>query len=317
MNRSLSRVRQASTSRSPAAYPAIVFWLLVMTLVCDRPAPPPSGTATLSVIDDSGRTVELAAPAASIVSLIPSMTDVILSFGAADRLVARTRYDTDRRLAGLPSLEDALTPSIEWLVSRNPDLVIAWPDRQSRTVVTRLVELGIPTYASTIETLDDMRRGIRNVGVLLALDAAADSLVAALDSAIASVRTAVSDRERLDVLYLVGLEPPVSVGPGSFVHELIGVAGGRNVLDDASTSWPPVSVEEIVSRDPDVVLVAVALPEAEVLRRLRETPGLRRLEAVRQDRVRVLDPSLFNRPGPALIEAVRVLASAIHPGAVR
>jgi ABC-type Fe3+-hydroxamate transport system substrate-binding protein len=78
-----------------------------------------------------------------------------------------------------------------------------------------------------------------------------------------------------------------------------------------------VSVEEIVSRDPDVVLVAVALPEAEVLRRLRETPGLRRLEAVRQDHVRVLDPSLFNRPGPGLIEAVRVLASAIHPGAVQ
>jgi iron complex transport system substrate-binding protein len=282
---------------------------------CDRPAPDPD-SAAIAATDDSGRTVELAAPATRIVSLIPAMTDVILSFGEADRLVARTRFDTDPRIAALPSLEDALTPSVEWLVSRAPDLVIAWPDRQSRTVVTRLAEIGIPVYTSRIETLDDMRRGIRNIGVLLGEESAADSLIGALDGAIAESRAAVADRDPLDVLYLIGLDPPMSVGPGSFLHEMIEIAGGRNILADATAAWPPVSVEEIVARDPDVLLIAVAAPADQVLARLADTPGLRQLEAVRQDRVRVLDPSLFNRPGPGLIDGMRILTRAIHPGSL-
>jgi iron complex transport system substrate-binding protein len=86
-------------------------------------------------------------------------------------------------------------------------------------------------------------------------------------------------------------------------------------MGDAPAEWPPVSVEEIVSRAPDVVLVAVASADETVLDRVRSMPGLRQLDAVRGDGVRVLDASLFNRPGPGLIRAVGVLARAIHPEA--
>jgi len=283
---------------------------------CDRPAPEPGPAAPIVVTDDAGRTVELPSPAQRVVSLIPSMTDVVIAIGASDRLVARTRYDTDPRIADLPSLEDALTPSVEWLIQREADLVIAWPDRQSRTVVTRLAELGVPVYTSTIETLDDMRRGVEHLGTLLGLRASTDSLVGALDAAISDVREAVADRPVVDVVYLIGLDPPVAAGTGSFIDELISIAGGHNVLADAPSAWPPVSVEEIVARRPDVLLIAVPESGEEVHRRLLTMPGLRRLDAVRQGRVRVLDASQFNRPGPGLIEAVRVLARAIHPGAM-
>lgn len=301
--------------RRTASCAALLPVVLAGLPACDRPAPEPGTTAAISLIDDSGREVALDAPATRIVSLIPSVTDVIVGLGAPDRLVARTRYDEDPRLAGLPSLEDALTPSIEWLVERRPDLVVAWPDRQARTVVTRLSELGIPVYTSSTETLDDMRRGITNIGRLLGLEARADSLVAALDTAIAAVRARVERREIRDVLYLIGLDPPMSAGPGSFIDELITIAGGRNVMGDAPAEWPPVSVEEIVARAPDVVLIAVASADESVVERVRALPGIRRLEAVQGDRVRVLDASLFNRPGPGLIEAVTALARAIHPEA--
>jgi iron complex transport system substrate-binding protein len=314
MHRSTAKNRRNRGWRACVVRASIVFVLVSPSAVCDRPAPD-TGDAAIEVTDDSGRTVRLSSPATRIVSLIPAMTDVIRDFGEADRLVARTRFDTDPRIAALPSLEDALTPSVEWLVSRNPDLVIAWPDRQSRAVATRLDEMGISVYTSRIETLNDMRRGIRNIGVLLGREAAADSLLDSLAGAIAEARAAVSGLEPVDVLYLVGLDPPMSAGPGSFLHEMVEIAGGRNILADASTAWPPVSVEEIVARQPDVVLIAVALPADEVLGMLRDTPGLRRLEAVRQDRVRILDPSLFNRPGPGLIDGMRILTRAIHPEA--
>lgn len=288
--------------------------LLCALLACDRPSPEPAA-ASISVTDDSGQTVRLAAPATRIISLIPALTDVVVALGGADRLVARTRFDTDPRLAGLPSLEDALTPSIEWIVEQQPDLVIAWADRQSRTVAVRLAELGIPVYTSTTETLAQMRRGIRNVGTLLGRETAADSLVQALDDALGGVSAAVAGRDTVSVLYLIGLDPPMAAGPGSFIDELIGIAGGRNIFADASAAWPPVSVEEIVARQPDVIVVTVAVPADDVRERLAAMPGLGRLDAVTGDRVRILDASLFNRPGPGLIDAVGVLARAIHPEA--
>lgn len=311
----MARDRRNRGWRGIAVRVSIVFVLVSSSATCDRPAAS-SGSAAIEVTDDGGRVVALDSPAVQIVSLIPAMTDVILAFGEADRLVARTQYDTDPRIAALPSLDDALTPSVEWLLGRDPDLVIAWPDRQSRTVATRLGEIGIPVYTSQIETLNDMRRGIRNVGALLGRESAADSLLDALAGAIAESRAAVEDLETVDVLYLIGLDPPISVGPGSFLHEMIEIAGGRNILDDGSAAWPPVSVEEILARRPDVVLVAVASTADAVIERLRDTPGLRQLAAVREDRVHVLDPGLFNRPGPGLIEGMRILTRAIHPGSL-
>jgi iron complex transport system substrate-binding protein len=116
------------------------------------------------------------------------------------------------------------------------------------------------------------------------------------------------------VIYLVALDPPMSAGRGTFVHELIGIAGGRNVMSDASALWPPVSVEDVLSRQPDVVIVsATDVARDDVLANLRRRPGWRGLAAVQAGRVHVVDTDLFNRPGPSLVFAVGAMAAAIHP----
>lgn len=283
---------------------------------CESTDRSPDVEAPIEVVDDSGRMVRLSHPAVRIVSLIPSHTDLIVALGASDRLVARTRYDTDSALADLPSLGDALTPSVEWLARQRPDLVLAWPDGQSRTVVDRLSALGIAVYTSRIETLEELRRGAWNLGTLLGLGREADRLVASLDSAFSAARRTVAGLERPAVLYLIGLDPPMAAGPDSFVDELIDIAGGRNVMGDAPARWPPVSAEEVLARDPAVVIVATGrIEEGDVLDRLSRMPGLRRLEASRDRRIHVIDADLFNRPGPRLVEAVGVLVSVIHPAA--
>lgn len=253
---------------------------------------------------------------ARVISLIPAVTEMVLAMGAADRLVARTEHDRDPALAELPSVGQGLTPSLEELPVLRPDLVIAWPDNTSRSVIARLRELGIAVYTPEIQTLRDIATTIEGLGERLRLEAAADSLVEWMEAELGRVRRAVAGRERLDVFYVVWYDPPTTAGPETFVSELIELAGGRNVFADAPGLWPQVSIEEIVRRDPDILLVPRGEDSPIDLKRLKNSTGWRQLRAVRNDRVVPLDAALFNRPGPSVTVAARRLAEILHPQAM-
>ncbi len=275
--------------------------------------PPTPSSEPPSVSDAAGRPVRLARPARRIISLIPSVNEIFLALGAGDRIVARTDYDLQPALAHLPSVGGGLTPSVEWLVARHPDLVVAWPDERSRSLVAHLTNAGVAVYAARIQSIEDAFRVTRDMGTLLGLPGRAAALDAQLRAGLDSVRAAVAARPRPTVLYLIGTDPPMAAGAGTFVDELLGIAGARNILEDAGAQWPQVSVEEVVRRDPDVILVAVAGEGAHPLDRLRALPGWRTLRAVRAGRVMRLDPYLSNRPGPRIAEAARRLAALLHP----
>lgn len=281
--------------------------------LCACGSPRAAETAVIEITDDAGEVVRLPAPAQRVVSLIPARTDLILALGAADRIVARTHFDDDPRLADVPSVGNALTPSVEWLMSQRPDLIVAWPDAQSRTVVTRLRELGVPVYASRVQSLTDVDRSIAHLGVLLGLSAAADSLIAAVQAGLDSAAHVAAGAERPAVAYLIGLDPAVVAGPGTYIDQLLEIAGARNVFADAGGLWPTVGLEEIVRRQPAHVLLATeeASGRAQV-ERLTTRAGWRDVAAVRDGNVHVLEPDLFNRPGPRVGEAAVRLAELLH-----
>jgi ABC-type Fe3+-hydroxamate transport system substrate-binding protein len=285
--------------------------LLVALCACGTPRD--AGTAVIEITDDAGEPVRLAAPAQRVVSLVPARTDLILALGAADRIVARTHFDEDPRLADLPSVGNALTPSVEWLMSQRPDLIIAWPDAQSRTVVTRLRELGVPVYASRVQSLTDVDRSIEHLGVLLGVTAAADSLRAAVQAGLDSAAHIAAGAERPAVVYLIGLDPAVVAGPGTYIDQMLEIAGARNVFADASGLWPTVGLEEIVRRQPEHVLLAADEASAAAqVERLTTRAGWRDVAAVRDGNVHILEPDLFNRPGPRVGEAAVRLAEVLH-----
>lgn len=256
---------------------------------------------------------ELEQPAQRVVSLIPSVTETILALGGADRLVARSDFDTDLALAHLPTVGQGLTPSLEQLTILQPDLVIAWPDNESRSVIGRLADLGVTIYTPQIQTLADIERTTRELGAMLGLDLAAASLIATIDAELDAIRQAVADRERPTVFYVVWYEPATTTGAGTYVHELIEIAGGRNIFEDATGLWPTVSLEEVLNRQPDIVLLSYTEEIPVDTERLRAAPGWRDLQAVRDGRVRQIDANLYNRPGPRVIEAARQLAQCLHP----
>jgi iron complex transport system substrate-binding protein len=268
---------------------------------------------SIVVQDHAQRTVRLDSAARRVISFMPAITDMLLALGAQDRLIARTAFDTDARIAHLPSTGNALTPSLEWVAAQKPDLVIAWPDQPSRSVVGRLSELGVPVYAAVTETNSDVMKAIRDLGLLLGLERRADSLTHAITSQLDAVRASVQSRPRERVAYVLSIEPLMVAGPGTYIDELIAVAGGQNVFSDVSGRWSQVSLEELLKRDPAAIVIATDSGDA--LARVRALPAWRKLAAVREGRVIRVDPSLFNRPGPAIPAAARELARFLHPDA--
>jgi iron complex transport system substrate-binding protein len=256
-------------------------------------------------------------PPQRIISLIPSATETIVALGAAGRLVARSEFDVDPALAHLPSVGEGLTPSLEQLTMLEPDLVVAWPDNPARSVVGRLGDLGVTIYSPQVQTLADLRDATRELGRILGLQNAADSLIAAIDAGLEEVRRAVAGRERPTVFYVVWYEPATTSGSGTYIDELIEIAGGRNVFGDAPGQWPRVSLEEVVRRQPDIVLLSQTEDTQIHVERLRSAVGWRELAAVRDGHVVQVDANLYNRPGPRVTEAARRLAALLHPGAFR
>lgn len=258
---------------------------------------------------------EAARPPQRIVSLIPSATEIIVALGAAERLVARSDYDVDPAVAHLPSVGPGLTPSLEQLTVLQPDLVVAWPENPSRSLIGRLSDLGVEIYAPQVQTLADIKRTARELGHILGTEPAAESLVTSIEAELEALGTVVADRERPTVFYVVWYDPPTTTGARTYIHELIEKAGGRNIFEDAPGLWPRVSLEEVVRRQPDIVLVSQTEENPIDIDLLSSAVGWRELRAVRDGNVVQVDANLFNRPGPRVAEAARRLALVLHPRA--
>ncbi len=285
------------------------------------PDQPASGDAG-ALVDDRGRMHDPSVPRTRIVSLIPAVTETLVAIGAADRLVARTRYDEDPVLADLPSVGGGIDPSLEFLAQLEPDLVVLWASGANGVLLEdRLDGIGLDWYAAAIETVDDFRRHARNLGQLVGLAAAADSVIARVERDLGAAAQSWSGLDPVEVVYVVQQEPPMTVGPGTFLNSLLGAAGAVNAFSDIVGSWPLVSMEEVVKRDPAYVIVPVQGYGTPGLRpdyrdpsieRLRGQPGWAAVPAVAAGRVISVDGSLFGRPGPRIGEAARYLAMRLH-----
>lgn len=267
-------------------------------------------------VDQGGDTVRLPRPAARVIAVLPSVNELLLAMGAGARIVARTDYDDDPSLAELPSIGGGLDPSLEALLVLRPELVVTWGGRAHDALRNRLEAVGIETFGVGTQDTSEIFRSIHALGVLTGHEREADSLHGSLSAELAEVAGSVEGLSRPSVLYALSIDPPMTAGPHTYVSELIGVAGGRNVFADLANDFPSVGMEEIVRRDPDVLLLPTGARGAEArLAQLRRTPGWRDLRAVRDGRVVAISTELLDRPGPHMGEVARLMRDGFHPEA--
>jgi len=281
------------------------WWVFALLTGC-RPTAAPA--ARLSVIDDAGDTVRLSAPARRVVSLIPAVTELLFAIGADSTVVGRTAYcDYPPAAHAVPNLGDGIKPSIEAILARKPELVVLYNSGQNAAVAGRLAELGIPALRINTDVLSDVPRVARILGRVTGHLPDADSLAAVFDTALRNATAATSSGTRPKVLLLVWEQPPMTIGRGSFLNELVERAGGQNVFADVTASSGVVSVEAVAARNPDLIFTTSEGPSAFAGR-----PEWQVVPAVRSHSFLRVSGSEFNRPSPRAPAAIRELADKIR-----
>ena len=266
-----------------------------------------------STTDDFGDTLLVRAAPRRIVSLNPSTTELLFAIGAGGRLVGRTTWDRwpDAALA-LPDLGPGLRPNVEGVLAARPDLVLLYASDDNRDAARRLRAAGVPTAAYRVDRIADFRRVTLALGALTGDTVAARATVDSVGATIARVRAATATLPRPTVFWPLYDQPLLATGGGSFLNELIDVAGGSNVYGFMPEPSPRITVEDLLKRDPEIILLS---PESRA--RYVADPRWRALRAVRENRLLAVDTTVVYRPGPRLGEAARSIAQLLHSGAVK
>ncbi len=283
----------------------LIFVLIAGTSCREAPAV----GASITVVDDAGDTVRLAVPARRVVSLIPATTELLFAIHADSLVVGRTSYcDYPPAAQAVPNLGDGIKPNIEAVIASRPDLVILYNSGQNAAVASRLRELGVEALRVNTDALASVPKVARMLGRLTARERAADSVAAVYDTALASA-TRPRAAHRPKVLFLVWEQPPMTIGRGSFLNEMVERAGGENLFADVAASSGVVSIEAVAARNPDLIFTTAEGPSAFVGR-----PEWQVVPAVREKRFLRVNGSEFNRPSPRAPMAIRELTAKLHSG---
>jgi iron complex transport system substrate-binding protein len=281
----------------------LLFLSLGASLACGRT---PAQRGSIQLVDDAGDTLRLAAPARRVVSLIPAATELLFAIGADSAVVGRTSYcDYPAAAKAVPDLGDGIKPSIEAILARRPDLVVLYNSGQNAAVAGRLRELGVPEIRLNTDALSDVDRVAKLLGRVTGHQRAVDSVTAVFDTALAAA-TRPAGGVRPKVLLLVWEQPPMTIGRGSFLSELVQRAGGENLFDDVTASSGVVSIEAVAARNPDLIFTTTEGPSSFASR-----PEWQVVSAVREHRFLRVSGSEFNRPSPRAPSAIRELAARL------
>lgn len=296
--------RAARASRHPKCWWSAVAAAAALS-ACGASETAPPATS----LDDFGRPIAFAHAPARIVSLNPTTTELLFAIGAGDRVVGRSRWDMWPDSARLvPALGDALRPSVEALLAARPDLVLLYASADNRPAADRLEAAGIPTIGLKIDRIEHFARATRLLGALTGDSLRARTVVDTVLATLDRVRSRTAGLERPSVFWHIWDSPLITIGSGSFLNELIEIAGGTNIYGDFGEVSPAISLEDVARRNPDWILAGPDGAET-----IRAGAAWQAVPAVAGGRVLVVDTLLVARPSVKLGEAAVSLARLLHP----
>jgi len=261
----------------------------------------PPEAAAVTVTDDRGVAVKLAEPAERVVSLAPFITELVFAVGADDRLVAVSEHsDYPEAAKALPRVGNAFSVQLERLLATSPDLVISWQTGIDPRVVRRLESMGIPVFVLEPRDIDAVASALRRIGRLLGAAEAAERAARDFSAAGEEIRRRYADRGKVRVFYQIAAQPLMTLNGRHMVSSILSMCGATNAFADLSPIAPTVNREQVLVRDPEVILISTregrSSPEVEAWRRYAT------ITAVRHDNVHTVDGDLLNRQTPRLLD---------------
>jgi iron complex transport system substrate-binding protein len=265
-----------------------------------------------------------AAPPERIVSTAPSITELLYALGLGNRVVGVTRfcrYPPEAQLK--PKIGDYTSPNLEAIAALRPDLVII----QTNPVhlADRLAKLKLHVLEVDQENIAAIYKSIHDVGAATGTEHAATQLSDSILDGLGKIRNRVAPLPRVRMMFVIGRSPNrldglVVAGRASYLNEVIEIAGGENVFRDAVAGYPEVSLEEVMARNPEVIVDmgdmsdTIGVTEEHKRNVIALWNRIPNLAAVKQHRVFAVASDVFVVPGPRVIEAAKAFAEMLHPG---
>jgi len=262
-------------------------------------------------------TISLHGQARRIISIIPSTTEMLFAMGAGDRVIAIGTYDRyPPEAQALPRVGALVDPNVEQILQMRPDLVVVYGTQTE--LKRRLDRANIPSYSYAHKGLSDITETIRSLGARVGAGAGAEALAGRIERQLAAIRARVANRPRPKTLLVFGREPGslrninASGGQG-FLHDMLELAGGSDVLGDIHRQSVDMTTEMVLGRAPDVIIELRYTQDAVNASDMAAWNRLSALPAVKNHRVILLTGDEFVVPGPRVAQAAERLAAALHP----
>ena len=264
-----------------------------------------------TLTDEMGRTVVVPDHPHRVICLMPTVTDTVFALGAGDDVVAISDY-TKYPAAALkkPSVGDLINPSIEMILSLNPDLVIGTQPMGPMAATEQLERAGIPIFLVSPHGIAGIFHSVETIGMALNRTPQAEALIHSLQQRVDAVRARTKGLPAPKVFMPIWYDPITTIGKNAFITEIIEAAGGRSVTDDLPAEWPQISMEVVLERAPDALLLVRG--GKTTLQVLQDRPGWSSMTALKMHRAYYVDDRI-NLASPVAIDALEDLAKQFHP----
>ncbi|AHF80352.1 ABC transporter substrate-binding protein [Thermococcus paralvinellae] len=265
----------------------------------------------ITITDFADRKVTIEKEPQKIVSLAPSITETLYFLGALDKVVGVTQYDDFP-----PGVQEGRTviggfsnPNIEIIASLKPDLVIA--TSMHMKYLDQLEQIA-PVIIIDPKNMDDIYKAIELLGKVVNKEEQAQKVIADMKSKVEEIQNAVKNKSKVRVFYVVWNNPLMTAGKGTFIDDLIKLAGGENIFSDVE-GWAQVSVEQVLAKDPEVIILT---PHCGMTVQDIYNSELSKTTAAKEGKVVVIqNDNVLVRPSPRIVQGLEELAKAIHPDA--
>ncbi len=289
-----------------------LLWTVLCLCVACTPPKNPTPASHRTVTDEIGRQVAVKSQPQRIISLAPSITEILFALKLDERVVGVTSYcDFPAAAQAKEKVGDTLKPNLERLIALRPDLVLISTASQLEKITQQLDQLGIPVFVTNPKSVAGVLTSIRKIGELTDTTPRAEGLAAEMEARITAVQHEVTAATAPRVLYILQLSPLITAGKDTFINDLITQAGGRSISGEEAADYPQFSRETALARAPEVIIVpeshGTELVNVEAVRQAFATTP-----AIKNNRVVRINPDLIDRPGPRIVEGLEALRAGIH-----
>jgi len=282
--------------------------LVVISFLLSGPA------AARIVVDEAGRRVAVPDEPQRIVSLAPSVTEILFALGLGERVVGVTEFSNHpAEAASKPKVGSFVRLNAERILDLKPDLAVGTVDGNRLDLVRLLEDAGVAVYAVNPQSVDGMIRTVAGLGAACGVPARGDALSRDLRSRLSRVAERTRGSKRPRVFLQINTRPIMSVNRNTLHHDVIRLAGGENLTADHAIPYPRVSLEEILNRGPDVILIS-SMERGGAFEAARQAWfQWNTIPAVRTGRVHLIDSDLIDRASPRVIQGLEAMADLLHP----